>query len=163
FAPRLQCVLPDRRHVAVADAFAGHLALVDATAGRLVAVHTITGHNLRGLAVSADGKALLVAHQILNQQAATTRANIERGVLMANGVRSIPLDRLASPEANLDEASAVHRLGKPGAGAGDPAGVAIAEAGQVAVALAGVHEVALLSADGEPARRVAVGRRPTAV
>src|SRR5262245_44089435 len=81
FAPRLQCVLPDGRHVVVADAFGGHLAVVDAVAGRLVAVHTLTGHNLRGLALDGEGRTLRVAHQILNQQAPTTRENIERGVL----------------------------------------------------------------------------------
>src|SRR5262249_23675272 len=80
FAPRLQCVLPPAPGrkgplVLAADAFGGHLAVVDPTAGRLVAVHELTGHNLRGLALSADGKQLLVAHQILDQKAATTEDN----------------------------------------------------------------------------------------
>jgi DNA-binding beta-propeller fold protein YncE len=162
FAPRLQCVLPDNR-VVVADAFGGHLAVVDVTAGRLVAVHGLPGHNLAGLVLDAEGKHLLVAHQILNQRAATTRENIARGVLMANVLQRIPVDRLLDPDANLDEASQVVRLGDVGSGAGDPAGVAVVDADQVAVALAGVHEVALVRGDGTPARRIAVGRRPTAV
>jgi hypothetical protein len=79
-------VLPGASQVVVADAFGGHLAVVDVAAGRLVAVHELTGHNLRGLAISADGKYLLVSHQVLDQTAAATRENIERGVLMANVV-----------------------------------------------------------------------------
>jgi DNA-binding beta-propeller fold protein YncE len=163
FAPRQQCVLPGRSHVVVADAFGGHLAVVDAAAGRLVAVHELNGHNLRGLALSPDGKQLLVSHQVLDQRAATTRENIERGILMANVLRLIPLDRVLAPRANLDEAGRLLRLGAPGAGAADPTGVAFLGTDQIAVALAGVNEVALVGVDGKTARRVAVGRRPTAL
>jgi DNA-binding beta-propeller fold protein YncE/cytochrome c peroxidase len=164
FAPREQCALPGGSQVVVADAFGGHLAVINAAAGRLVAVHRLTGHNLRGLAVSADGKNLLVAHQILNQKAPTTRKNIRRGVLMANVLRSIPVDRLRNPRANLDRAGRLIRLGQVGAGAGDPAGVAVLGAGKVAVALAGVNEVALVRLDtGKTLRRHRVGRRPTVV
>src|SRR5262249_8164198 len=63
FAPRLQCPLPRSSHVVVADALGGRLAVVDAAAGRLVAVHELGGHNLRGLALDAGGKHLLVSHQ----------------------------------------------------------------------------------------------------
>jgi DNA-binding beta-propeller fold protein YncE len=163
FAPRQQCVLPGRSQVVVADAFGGHLAVVDVAAGRLLAVHELNGHNLRGLAVSPDGKQLLVAHQVLDQRAPTTRENIERGVLLANVLRLIPLDRVLSPGANLDEASRLIRLGSKGAGAADPAGVAFLDHDRIAVTLAGVNEVALVGADGKTARRIAVGRRPTAV
>jgi YVTN family beta-propeller protein len=48
-------------------------------------------------------------------------------------------------------------------GAGDPAGVAVNPDGRVAVALAGVDEVAFLRADGTPTKRLSVGRRPTGV
>jgi cytochrome c peroxidase len=41
--------------------------------------------------------------------------------------------------------------------------VAFLDADRVAVALAGVNEVALAGVDGKTARRIAVGRRPTAV
>jgi DNA-binding beta-propeller fold protein YncE len=164
FAPREQCALPGRAEVVVADAFGGHLAVVDAAAGRVVAVRELTGHNLRGLALGADGKHLLVAHQILHQKAPTTRQNIERGVLMANLLRSIPLDQLRARRGNLDKGSRVIRLGGKGAGAGDPAGVAVLDGGRVAVALAGVDEVALVRlANGRTVRRQRVGRRPTAL
>jgi DNA-binding beta-propeller fold protein YncE/cytochrome c peroxidase len=163
FAPRIQCVLPGGSQVAVADSFGGHLAVVDAAAGRLVAAHELNGHNLRGLALGADGRQLLVSHQVLAQRAAATRENISRAVLMANVLRSIPLDRLLRPGADLDGISRLTPLGSVGAGAGDPAGVAVTESGQTAVALAGVNEVALVRPDGQTARRVATGRRPTTV
>jgi DNA-binding beta-propeller fold protein YncE len=159
FAPRLQLFLPGKSQVVVADAFGGHLAVIDAAAGKLVAVHELTGHNLRGLAINADGKHLLIAHQILDQKAPTTAENVGRGVLMANVVRSVPLAALLDPRADLDKVSEVTRL----ADAGDPAGLAVTDAGQVAVALAGVDEVALIASDGKQVRHVAVGRRPTSV
>src|SRR5262249_32981776 len=102
FAPRNQCVLPGRSQVVVADAFGGHLAVVDAASGKLVATHELNGHNLRGLAVSDGGKQLLLAHQVLDQKAATTRKNIESGALMANVVRLLPLDRVLAPRPGLD-------------------------------------------------------------
>lgn len=163
FAPRDQCVLPGQARVAVADAFGSHLAVVDGNAGKLIAVHELAGHNLRGLAVSADGERLLVAHQVLDPQAAATRENIQRGVLMANVLRSIPMDRLLTPRANLEAASPTLPLGRVGAGAGDPAGVAVLDRQQLAVALAGVNEVALVREEGKEVRRLPVGRRPTAV
>src|SRR5262249_31171464 len=163
FAPRLQCMLPQRSQVVVADAFGGHLAVVDVAAGRVVAVHELTGHNLRGLALSADGKQLLVAHPILDPKAATTRQHSDPGILMATGLRSIPLDAWQGSTADLQEASQVFPLGTLRAGAGDPAGVVVADRGPIAVALAGVDEVALVRADEEPAQRVTVGRRPTVI
>jgi cytochrome c peroxidase len=161
FAPRGQCVLPREPYVVVADAFGGHLAVIDAAAGRLAAVHELNGHNLRGLAVSADGRQLLVTHQVLNQKAGTTRANIERGVLMANVMHSLPLDQVSTPGADLDKAGRLVHLGSEGHGAGDPEGIAVLDAGQFAVALGGVQEVALVEGDGRAVRRLAVGCRPT--
>jgi YVTN family beta-propeller protein len=163
FLPRLQCVLPGGTRVVVADAFGGHIAVVDAAGGRLVSDLELNGHNLRGLAVRADRGELLVAHQTLDQRAPTTEENIRRGALMANVLRRIPLDRLVAQPPLVEGADSVIRLGGVGASAGDPGGVAIAEDGRLAVALAGVHQVALLDADGRPGPRIGVGRRPTAL
>jgi DNA-binding beta-propeller fold protein YncE/mono/diheme cytochrome c family protein len=163
FAPRLQCPLPQSSLVVVADSFGGHLAVVDAAKGRLVAVHDLNGHNMRGLTLDADGKHLLVSHQILDQKAPTTKENITRGLLMANVVRGIPLNELLKPGADLDQASRIIRLGTIGAGAGDPSGLAVVDAEQIAVALSGVQEVALVQRNGTTTRRVPLGRRPTAI
>src|SRR5262249_37017673 len=99
FAPRNQCVLPGSSQVVVADAFGGRLAIVDVAGGGLWAVPQLNGHNVRGLAVSADGKKLLVAHQILDQQAPATEESVWRGILMANVAGTIPLAELRKPRA----------------------------------------------------------------
>lgn len=151
FPPREQCVLPDGRLV-VADAFGGRLAVVDAEHGRLIAVHEFRGHNVRGLAVR-DNRELLVAHQILDEKAPTTRENVERGVVMANVVRILPLDRLG-------EAGRTVRLGP---GAGDPGPIVPLSDGRVAVALGGVDQVALIDPATGAEQRLVVGRRPTAL
>lgn len=163
FAPRKQCVLPNGSQVVVTDAFGGHLALVDVVAGRLVTVHEMRGHNLHGLAASADGKELLIAHQILDQQVPITEEKIWRGILMTNTVSAIPLIELSKARADLDKT--IRRISVKGnsQGAGDPAGIAVLDAEKFAVALAGVNEVALVASDGDGVRRVLVGRRPTAV
>jgi cytochrome c peroxidase/DNA-binding beta-propeller fold protein YncE len=160
FAPRLQCAVPRSGLVIVADSFGGRLAVVDAVKGRLVTIHELNGHNIRGLALSSDGKELLIAHQVLDQTAPTTREHIERGILLTNVLRVLPLERVLTPGGNLPEAGRVLRLDGPDTGAGDPAGVAVLGDEQVAVALAGVGEVALLRAD-KVVRRIGVGRRPT--
>jgi hypothetical protein len=163
FAPREQCMLPGHPYVLVADAFSGRMAVVDYSSGRIVAVHELSGHNLRGLVLGPDGEELLVSHQILNQHAAATRENIERGVLMANVVEVLPLDRLLTPGAKLEGSGRILRIGTRGAGAGDPAGLAVLGGERVLVALAGVNEVALVRLSGETVCRLPVGRRPTLV
>jgi cytochrome c peroxidase len=162
-APREQCVLPGRPYVLVADAFGGHLAVVDFVTGQVRAVHALDGHNLRGMVLGPSGKELLVSHQILNQHAATTRENIQRGVLMANVVQVLPLDCLLMPGAKLEGSGQLLHLGTPGAGAGDPAGLAVLDGERFVVALAGVNELALVRMCGETVWRLPVGCRPTAV
>jgi DNA-binding beta-propeller fold protein YncE/cytochrome c peroxidase len=163
FAPRNQCVLPGSSQVVIADAFGGRLAVVDLAGGRLLAVHQLNGHNLRGLAVSADGKQLLVAHQVLDQQTPATEEKVWRGILMANVVGAIPLAELRKPETDLAKIEELISLKGNGQGAGDPAGLTVLGADQFAVALAGVNEVALVGADDHSIRRLQVGRRPTAI
>ncbi len=136
---------------------------MDAFAGRLLAVHELKGHNLRGLAVSPDGDKLLIAHQILDPQAPALEEKVWRGLLMANVVRTIPLTELRKPSPDFDRVGEMILLKGSGQGAGDPTGVAVLDAEQFAVALAGVNEVALVGDDGGTIRRLAVGRRPTAV
>lgn len=163
FAPRNQCVLPGTSRIVVADAFGGHLALVDAATGRLETMHETPWHNLRGLAVSGDGQRLLIAHQLLDQQTPVLEEKIWRGLLLTNEVANIPLNELRETRTHLDKPGDSISLKGSGQGAGDPAGIAVLDREHFAVALAGVNEVALVSADGEVVHRVLVGRRPTAV
>ena len=136
---------------------------MDTDSGRLLAVHEINGHNLRGLAVSAEGQRLRIAHQMLDQRAPVLEESIWRGLLMTNVVSSIPLGELGKRDTDLDKVREWISLKGSGQGAGDPAGVAVLDREQFAIALAGVNEVALVSADGDRVRRLLVGRRPTAI
>jgi YVTN family beta-propeller protein len=163
FAPRLQLPLPGGDEVVIADAFGGRLAVVDAGRGTLESVRSLPGHNLRGLAVGADGKELLIAQQVLYEQTPTKADEVRWGNVITNGLRSLPLADLRRPDADLVRGSRLQPLGDFLRGAADPAGVAVA-GDLVLVALSGTGEVALGSAGvREDWPRLRVGRRPTAV
>ncbi|HLJ91954.1 MAG TPA: cytochrome c peroxidase [Gemmataceae bacterium] len=162
FAPREELLIADGKLV-VADAFGGQLAVLDIGRGKADSVRTLPAHNLRGLALSHDGKELWVTHQALNSRAGATFDDVHWGNLMTNNLRVLRLTEVLSPQADLLPASRVHYLGDVGNAAGDPAGVAVGRDGTVVVALAGVGDVALGKESEAPWRRVTVGRRPTAV
>ncbi len=161
FAPRQQLLIDDR-HLVVADDFGGQLATVDAKRGEVLSVRTLPAHNIRGLALSADGKELLVAHQVLNRRGRSSFDDIHWGNLLTNTLSVLPLAGVLDPAADLLRGSRLHQLGGVGQGAADPAGVAVA-GGVAVVTLAGVGEVALGPGPTGDWQRLAVGRRPTAV
>jgi YVTN family beta-propeller protein len=163
FAPRRLLLLPGDRKLVVADAFGGNLALVDVAEGKLESVRSLPGHNIGGLALSADGKRMLVTHQVLNPLARTTRDDIHWGNLMSNYVRALPLARVLDRGADLLRDSVPYPLGEENHGTGDPAGVALARDGRMVVALAGVGEVAVSSERGDAWHTAAVGTGPGAV
>jgi YVTN family beta-propeller protein len=162
-APRRLLPVPGSAMVIVADAFGGRLAVVDAARGAVETVRTLPGHNVRGLALARGGQELLISHQTLNRLATTSRDDIHWGNLLTNNVRALSLPRVLGQDGDLLRGSALHQLGHVDRGAGDPAGLAVTADGTVAVALAGVGEVALGPGPRGDWRRVAVGRRPTAV
>ena len=164
FAPRKQLVIdkPEERLI-VADAFGGRLAVIDPARGEIVQLRELPAHNIRGLAFNADASRLLVSHQILNSLARTTRDDVHWGMLMGNIVRSLKLGNVLDTEIDVLRGSVVHPVGEAGNAAGDPATIALAAKGQIAVALAGVGEVGLFSEDDSNMRRVAVAGRPAAL
>src|SRR5262249_22566533 len=91
--------------------------------------------------------------------------DVHWGSLVNNHLRVLKVDALLGTrsDAELLRAGRVIDLGGPGNAAGDPAGVAFDRAGGLAVALAGVDEVALGAGPTAVLRRVAAGRRPTAL
>jgi YVTN family beta-propeller protein len=161
FAPREQLWLPGGKRLLVADAFAGRLAVVDAEHGVVESVRRLPAHNIRGLALSADGKRVLVAHQILHPMGTATRDDIHWGNLLTNNLRSLLLANVLNPKADLLAASELSYFGEAGHGTADPGGVAVASGGNVLVPLAGVAEVAY--GDGHGWRYATVGARPAAV
>jgi YVTN family beta-propeller protein len=183
FAPRKQLLVENGRKLLVADAFGGTLAVVDIATARVDKVHSLPAHNIRGLALvpaspqlplpsgervgargSADGLRLLLAHQILSGLATANRDDVHWGNLITNNLRVLPIADVVAPSGDVLRHSFVSYLGEVGHGAGDPAGVAVGEQGNLVVSLGGVGEVALGPHDaGETWTRVKAGRRPTAV
>jgi YVTN family beta-propeller protein len=162
FAPRRQLAVGNGK-VLVADSYGGRLAIVDPGRGVVESVRTLPGHNIRGLALSANGKDVLVAHQVLGKQAHTTRDDIHWGNLITNNVRVLPLAGLLDPDANLLHGGRLYQLGDVGAGSADPAGLAVRPDGKLVVTLGGVGEVAIGPGADGGWERVRVGVRPTAV
>ena len=165
FPPRKLAWLADGKTLIVADAFGGSLAVIDAARGTIVSTFSIPAHNIRGLAVSPDGKSLAIAHQVLHPLARTTFEDVHWGSVISNHVRILRVKTLVEPGKNADplRGSTLIDLGETGHAAGDPAAVAYDGEGRLIVALAGVDEV-VIDADGSGApQRMAVGRCPTAL
>ena len=163
FAPRRALPLDDGNRLVVADSFGGGLAIVDMENRAVVSVREIPGHNIRGLAQSPDGRMLLVAHQMLNELAHTVHNDVHWGLLMTNDLRWLKLATVLDEETEILRGGHMHPLGGPGSATGDPAGVAIAADGKVAVTLGGVGEVAIGRESDFGLHRVRVGKRPTGV
>ena len=151
-----------RDQFVVADAFGGNIAAVRATSGTVLAMHLLPAHNIRGLALDANGERLLISHQILNPLARTTFNDVHWGVLMANVIRSIPLRNLTDARAKVLRGSRLHRLGMNGPAAGDPAGIGVGNLGHVAVALAGIGGLETGPSLAEM-ERIETGERPSVV
>jgi DNA-binding beta-propeller fold protein YncE len=163
FAPRRQLLVRNGAKLVVADAFGGRLAVLDFERAQVESIRALPAHNIRGLALSADGKDLLVAHQVLNPLGETTRDDIHWGNVITNNLRFLPLSHVATPGADLLAGSRLVQLGEVGHGAADPAAVAVAPTGTTVVALAGIGEVAIGPDKEGGWRRLKVGRRPTAL
>lgn len=162
FAPCCQLAVADGAKIVVADAFGGRLALVDAERGVVESVRSVPGHNIRGLALSSEGNQLLLTQQILAEDTPTRTDDIRWGNVITNGVRSLSLDDVLNPKADLLRHSRLHPLGAFGRGAADPAGVAVVGS-KIIVALGGTGEVAFGPERGDDWPRLRVGRRPTAL
>ncbi len=163
FSPRQQIQVPDTDKIVVADAFGGKIAVVDAVRGAVESVRTLPAHQIRGLAWDPAGHHLFISHQVLHAEAHTTQSDIHWGNLIVNYVRSVSRTSLLTPDADLLEAGRQLPLGDVGHGTGDPAGMVVAPDGTPVVALAGVGEVAIRTANKGDWASVAVGQRPTAV
>jgi YVTN family beta-propeller protein len=166
FAPREVLFLPDQRRLVVADAFRGRLAVLAADDGTIESVRDFPGHNIRGLAVSADGKDVYVSCQKLNPLARADFDDLHWGTLLANGLRIVPaaalVDGVGARVADLTTAAPFERLGRVSDAAGDPGPIEVDERGRMAVALSGVAQVAF-GAGPRDLGRVDVGLHPVAM
>jgi mono/diheme cytochrome c family protein len=165
FSPRRLVATRDGASIIVADGFGGRLAVVDAGTARLGPVRSLPAHNIRGLALSPDGRTLAVAHQVLSPLARTNFDDVHWGNLMSNEVRLLSVDALLAPGPDADALRGGRSidLDEVGHAAGDPGGIVLGDGGELIVALAGVGEIAARAGSDRPLRRTAVGRRPVAI
>lgn len=150
-------------HLLVIDGFSGQLAIVDVPRRAVVAIRSIHGHNIRGWALDPEGSNVYLAHQMLDERAATTHDNVSLGILLSNLVRKIPVDALFDNRRSLETVSSRYFLGRTLEGAADPNGLAFDGSGRLWVALGGTSELCEVSADGIEIRRHPVKARPTRV
>jgi YVTN family beta-propeller protein len=163
FAPRKLLLTADETHLLAADAFCGKLGIVDLARFQLNGVREIPAHNIRGMSVTPDGRMLAIAHQMLNDLAHTIRNDIHWGMLLSNDLRWLPLGAALDPQAELYAGAHMHPLGDPGRGGADPSDLAITSGGLAIVSMGGADQVALGREQDFSLRRIAVGRRPTAL
>jgi len=166
FAPRKMLWVENGKRLIVADAFGGRLGILDPDRARVVAVKHVAGHNIRGLAISGDGKDLLIAQQVLNAESKTMRSPVFWGNLMQNVMRSQSLEELLSPEtepANRGDLFRTEPLGHPSNATGDPYDVKVLPGGQTVVSLSGVGELAIRPSDSQPFERFDAQARSTAI
>ena len=188
FAPRRALFVGDRQLV-VADSFGGQLIVVATETGAAGRPFRINGHNIRGLALTQDGKSLLVTAQMLNPDSFTTYERVFWGVLMRNNLHTIPLNALQTggmsslgkaggyaesvndsrdEDTSYDTAGTeaqygLYPLGTPSIGSGDPGRLIITEQDVTLLAVSGTNQVAFRMASHLPFERLKVGHRPEAL
>ena len=188
FAPR-RVLFADARTIITADNFSGELCVVDAVSGNIIRQQSLHGHNIRGLAVNPRTNSLLVTCQTLDSRTFTTYERIFWGVLMQNGLHSLPLatllrpaapdslttdakpaadasygslDPYQKPEHNGSSSSAPQRypLGTPSIGSGDPGAMVITRTDTTLLLISGTSQIAFRTASHLPFERLPAGRRP---
>ena len=188
FAPR-RVLFADARTIITADNFGGELCVVDAVTGNIIRQQSLHGHNIRGLAVNPQTNSLLVTCQTLDSRTFTTYERIFWGVLMQNGLHSLPLatllrpaapdslttdakpaadasygslDPYQKPEHNGSSSSAPQRypLGTPSIGSGDPGAMVITRTDTTLLLISGTSQIAFRTASHLPFERLPAGRRP---
>ncbi len=160
FAPR-EVLLLDENTLLVAEAFGSRLAVLDTKAGKLSKMHSIEGHNIRGLAKTLDGQSVLIAHQHMPKQALADYEELHWGRLLKNAVRVVTLKSLLDPDSPTQLEGWLDAHGGIGSASGDPSGVVAGTDGVLAVAFSGVGEVAVNYRGTQ--KRIPVQNRPEAI
>ena len=158
FAPQELLLTNGNRTLLVADAFGGQLAVVDTRQSTVLGTRKLAGHNIRGLAASSDQNHVLVAHQQIVPSARADYDELHWGRIVANAVQVFDIHHVLAPGHEDLAPGWLDMHGGIGSATADPASVITGDNGLVAVALAGVGEVAIRR--GGYAKRLSVGRRP---
>jgi cytochrome c peroxidase len=133
-------------HLLVADAFGSAIADVDPSTPAPARVRSTDGVNLRGMAISGDGKEVLLAHMTQYDSVPITEANIDWGLVLSSRLTAI---RLSDFDRDQDAGSALPRrrliLDGSRHGAADPSAIALSPDGKrLLITLAGAHQVLLV-------------------
>lgn len=161
FAPREMLLVDNNQRLLIADAFGGRVAAVDLRAGfGKPVVHEIAGHNIRGLALSPDGRQVHLAHQRMVPRALADYEELHWGRMLANGVRTVAADAFAEPGSS-ELPGWLDAHGGIGGATGDPSAVLAGPDGLTVVAFSGVGEVAVRTKDF--VKRLPVGSHPIAL
>jgi DNA-binding beta-propeller fold protein YncE len=162
--PRAMALTPDGRTLLAANFQGGDVSLIDTTALRETRRIRLTGVNLRGIAVAADGRSAYVTGQI----PANTRRTSEPLDIWTNTVFALDLGERPAGADSEPRVGAEGWLDFPLASSPDPDGIVALGPDAVAVTLSGSDEALRVRAPGPRLRtydpqvegRAAVGARP---
>jgi Di-haem cytochrome c peroxidase len=161
--PPKELIAIDPTKFLIADAFGGSLAILDAVTGKIVTQQQIQGHHVGGLCYDEASQTALITHQRLSTIAETNYDDIHWGTLMQNLVSQVPIQSLLEPTGKINAQARLYRLGNPGKGAADPAGIVSWPDGRFAVAIAGSNEVGFGKLGDNDVQFVSVGAKPTKI
>jgi mono/diheme cytochrome c family protein len=160
FNPGKLCLLEDSGRLLVADAFGGSLGMLDTKTQRWAGRHDFLGQAIAQMQPTSDGR-LLMLHGSLNPTSQTIQNDIHWGVLMANDLRWMEVDRLVSQQGeNIYSGSRVHPVGVPTRGAGELTSFQTNVEGRIAVTIGGMDQVAIGSEDAYTFQYLPVGDYP---
>lgn len=147
--------------ILVMDAFGRQYAVVDEKTFEVVHEAEVYGHNIAGLATTANETMVFFPHQLLNEIARSERTDITWGGLMSNNIRWLKTERLLSMQGeDIFRQGKFYPLGTPGNGAGDPSSMAVSSDYRIAVTLAGTNRVTIGRKEDYYFKQVDVGYRP---
>lgn len=177
FAPRRLLFLTETLLV-VADSFGGKLAVVDVNDGTIVSEHSVYGHNIRGLAINPKTDSLMITCQTLDAGTFTSYERIFWGVVMQNGLHSLPMTQLTSKSSEVTADTPIdepeydgssyasnqrYPLGTPSVGSGDPGSMVVTKNDTTLLLISGTGQLAFRTASHLPFERLKVGKRPEAI
>ncbi len=123
--------------------------------------HQLPGASIRDLQISPDGKHLWVVGQKLNKLARSTRNDIHWGLMLSNEIRSFEISNCFSNKKNskLNPLQTI-AIGSDENGKGDPAHLVKIDRDRSAIALAGVHQIAIRNSKSNQFKYIDAGKHP---
>ncbi len=143
--PRHLALSTDGRFLAAASSRSAQVRLWDVASGNLLWTRKCEdAFNLRGLAFTPDGEAVIVTH-VVKRSFPVSRENIDKGWVTDSRLTRFPLDARAVPP--LEQVA----LDKHGQAVGDPHGVTFDPSGRyLALTAGGTHEMLVFEATALP-------------